>query len=196
MNKERIRTIIADSITTKAYLLYDDRVIKKMETCAQEMIRTLKRGGKIMICGNGGSASDSQHFAAEIVGRFQKERRALAAIALTTDTSILTSVSNDYAFDKVFQRQIESLGTSKDLLVAISTSGKATNCIAAVKTAKKLKLKTIALTGKNGGDLAKLAEISIIVPSDTTARIQESHIMIIHILCELIENAFLKAHES
>ena len=186
--KQKIKEIIADSITTKAHLLYDAKSLQAIEECAKLASTTLKKGRKILICGNGGSAADSQHFAAELVGRFQKERKAYSALALSTDTSILTSLSNDYAFDKVFERQIEALGTRGDLLFAISTSGKAKNVLAAVKRAKKMGLKTIGLTGKDGGDLAKIADVAIIVSSDVTARIQESHILIIHIICALVED--------
>ena len=192
MIKEKIRQIIGDSITTKAYLLYDEKFIKKIEVICKLFIKTLKKGGKIFIFGNGGSAADSQHFAAELVGRFQKERKGLAAIALTTDTSILTSLGNDYSFDRIFERQIEALAGPRDLIFAISTSGKAKNVIEAVKKAKKLNLKTIGLTGKDGGELAKITDISLIIPSSITARIQESHILIIHIICEMAEEAYHK----
>lgn len=186
--KQKIRDIITGSIATKTHLLYDAKAIGNIEESAKSIVATLKRGGKILICGNGGSAADSQHFAAELVGRFQKERRALAAMALSTDTSVLTSLSNDYAFDRVFERQIEALANPKDLLFAISTSGKAKNVIAAVKRAKKMGLKTIGLTGKGGGDLAKITDIPLLAPSALTARIQELHILIIHIICALVED--------
>ncbi|MEK7849271.1 MAG: D-sedoheptulose 7-phosphate isomerase [Candidatus Omnitrophota bacterium] len=187
-----IKKIIRDSITTKALLLYDENIIKKIRACADIITKTLKNGGKVLIFGNGGSAADSQHFAAELVGRFQKERKALAAITLTTDTSILTSLSNDYSFDIVFARQIEAYAGPRDLAFAISTSGNAKNVIRGVKEAKKLKIKTIGLTGKNGGELAKIADLSIVIPSFVTARIQESHILIIHIICELVEESWTK----
>jgi D-sedoheptulose 7-phosphate isomerase len=186
--KQKIKDIIVGSIETKTHLLYDAKTISGIEESARSIVATLKKGGKVLICGNGGSAADSQHFAAELVGRFQKERRALAAMALSTDTSVLTSLSNDYAFDRVFERQIEALASSKDLLFAISTSGKAKNVIAAVKRAKKIGLKTIGLTGRDGGDLAKITDIPLVVPSALTARIQELHILIIHIICALVED--------
>ncbi len=190
--EKMIKEIIQDSITTKALLLYDEDIIKKIRACADAVAKTLKKGGKCLIFGNGGSAADSQHFAAELVGRFQKDRKGLAAIALTTDTSILTSLANDYSFDIVFSRQIEAIGTSRDLAFAISTSGKAKNVIRAVKEAKKLKIKTIGLTGKDGGELAKISELSIVIPSLVTARIQEAHTLIIHIICELVEGSWTK----
>ncbi|MCX5706188.1 MAG: SIS domain-containing protein, partial [Candidatus Omnitrophica bacterium] len=139
--------------------------------------------------GNGGSASDAQHIAAELVGRFRKERKGLAAISLTTNTSILTSLANDYGYDIVFARQIEALAEKFDLAIGISTSGKAKNVALGIKQAKKMGLKTIGLTGGDGGELAKLVDISLIVPSSVTARIQEAHITIGHIICELIEEA-------
>ncbi len=190
--ENKIKEIIRDSITTKALILYDDKLIAKVGKAASLIQKALSRGGKIMFCGNGGSAADSQHFAAELVGRFQKERKGLAALALTTDTSILTSLANDYSFDIVFARQVEALGRPRDILFAISTSGKAKNIIAAVKQAKKKGLITIGLTGKDGGELAKISDLSIIVPSTATARVQESHILLIHIICELVERSFKK----
>lgn len=188
MNDE-IKQILRDAITAKAHLLYDEALIARIHSAATCMIQTLRRGGKILICGNGGSAADSQHLAAEIVGRFQKERKPWPAMALTTDTSALTSLANDYSFDIVFARQVEALATSKDILLAISTSGQAKNVLAAVKAAKKIGAKTIGLTGHNGGGLVKAADLALVMPGETTARIQELHICVIHILCELIEGA-------
>ncbi len=154
---------------------------------ANKMIECYKNGGKLLICGNGGSAADAQHFAAELVGRLNYDRGALPAIALTTDSSILTAVSNDYSFDNLFSRQIEALGNSNDTLILISTSGFSQNVINAVYTAKEKKIKTIALLGKDGGTLAGLADYKIIIPSHNSQRIQEGHITIIHIWCDLIE---------
>jgi D-sedoheptulose 7-phosphate isomerase len=189
---DRIRELIGDSITTKAFLLYDKAYAEKIEKIALLIVNALKKGSKILIFGNGGSAGDSQHFAAELVGRFQKERKGLAALALSTDTSSLTALSNDYSFNIVFKRQIEALGRPGDVAFAISTSGNAKNVLEAVRQANKMKLKTIGLTGKTGGGLSQTAGLSLIVPSNVTARIQESHILIIHIVCELIEDAFNK----
>ena len=140
-----------------------------------------------MLFRSGGSASDSQHLAAEFVGRYEKERRALAAIALTTDTSILTAVGNDYGYDKVFVRQIEALGQKGDVLFAISTSGNSKNVMAAVHRAKELGIHVIGFTGGEGGQLKALADLPIVIPSKKTSRIQESHIMIGHILCECVD---------
>ena len=140
-----------------------------------------------MICGNGGSAADSQHIAAELVGRFKRERRALAAIALSTDTSILTSLANDYSFDRVFSRQVEALGSPGDLLILISTSGNSANLVEAARAAKDREIGTMALLGRDGGKVAGEVDFSIIVPSSDTARIQEGHMLIYHIICDLVE---------
>lgn len=148
---------------------------------------SLANSGTIFWCGNGGSAADSQHLAAELVGRFKKDRRALRSIALTTDTSVLTCVGNDYSYDEIFARQIESLGRKGDVLVVISTSGNSKNVLRAIRKAKSLGVKTVALLGKNGGPCKKHADFALVVPSESTARIQECHILIGHIFCELIE---------
>lgn len=147
----------------------------------------LKSGGKIMFCGNGGSAADSQHLAAELTGRFIHDRRPLAAIALSTDSSALTCIGNDYSFDEVFARQVAGLGRAGDLLIGISTSGNSRNVIRAVAEAQKLGMQTIGLLGRDGGQLRSLCDHSIVVPSTVTARIQECHILIGHTLCGLIE---------
>ncbi len=185
--RERIAEIILESIQIKEKLL-KNQVTQIMEI-AKLLIEGLKKGGKLIIFGNGGSASDAQHIAAELVGRFQKERKALAAIALTTNTSVLTALANDYGYDLVFSRQIEALAGKNDLVLGISSSGKAKNVLSAFRQAKKMGLKTVALTGGDGGELVKLADLSLVVPSGVTARIQEAHITIGHILCELIEEA-------
>ncbi len=151
----------------------------------------LKSGHKVLFFGNGGSASDSQHLAAELVGRYEKERRGLPAIALSTDTSILTAVGNDYGFERIFERQIEALGSSGDVAYAISTSGNSKNVLSAVTKAKSIGIKTIGLSGRSGGQLNSMVDLSIVVPSDKTARIQESHIMIGHIICERVDELWL-----
>lgn len=170
-------------------VLLDKELVNMIEKATELLISTLKRGNKILIAGNGGSAGDSQHFAGELVGRFLKERKALPAIALSTNTSILTAIGNDYSFEKVFSRQIEALGKEGDSLVVISTSGNALNLIHAVDTAKSLSINTIGLLGNDGGKLGKLVDIPIIVPLSKTPRIQEIHIVIIHSICEIIEDA-------
>jgi D-sedoheptulose 7-phosphate isomerase len=147
----------------------------------------LAAGHKVMLCGNGGSAADSQHIAAELVGRFVKDRKALAAVALTTDTSALTSIGNDYGFEDIFARQVGGLGRAGDCLVAISTSGNSRNLIRAAETARATGICTIGLLGRGGGELLKLCDLSIVVPSTTTARIQEAHIFIGHTLCAMVE---------
>jgi D-sedoheptulose 7-phosphate isomerase len=157
---------------------------------AEAMLQCLRSGGKLLFFGNGGSAADAQHLAAEFVGRFVKERRGLPAVALTTDSSILTAIGNDYGFDRVFSRQIEALGNPGDVAVGISSSGNSPNVIAAIRVATKQRLKTIALSGRDGGALAQCADISIVVASPNTARVQECHIAIGHLLCELVENEF------
>ena len=187
--KEKIKKIISESLAAKTALLNDEKLIRRIEECARLILETLKKNGKIFIFGNGGSAADSQHFAAELVGRFQKERKALAALALTTDTSILTCLGNDKSFDTIFERQIEALAGPLDLAFAISTSGNAKNVIRGIEQSKKIGLKTIGLTGKDGGRLAKMVDAAIVAPSSNTARIQESHILIIHIICGIVEEA-------
>ena len=151
------------------------------------IVAAFESGNKVLICGNGGSASDAQHFAAEIVGRCEKERRPLSAIALTTDTSILTALGNDYGYDFVFSRQVEGLAVTGDLLVGISTSGNSRNVIVAAESARSKGIRSIGLLGRDGGALASRVDIPVIVPHTVTARIQEAHIFIIHFWCALIE---------
>ena len=160
-----------------------------IEAAGELLINTLKQGGKVLLCGNGGSAADCQHIAAEFVVRYEKKRQAMAAIALTTDSSILTAHANDFDFETVFSRQIEALGNDKDCLIAISTSGKSKNILKAVEAAKSKGMIVIGLTGCEGGELSKAATVSVIVPSVVTARIQEAHILIGHWWCGVIEEA-------
>jgi D-sedoheptulose 7-phosphate isomerase len=183
--RDRIKDILLESIQVKEELLRN--YVTQIKEIADLMIESLKKGGKVILCGNGGSAADAQHIAAEFIGRFKKDRSALAAISLTTNTSILTSLANDYGYDVVFAKQVEALGQKNDIVVGISTSGKAKNVALALKQAKKQNLKTVALTGGDGGDIGKLADVSFIVPSQVTARIQEAHITVGHIICELVE---------
>ena len=155
---------------------------------AANRIKTcLQKGGKLILMGNGGSAGDSQHIAAELIGRFKKERRAMPAIALTVDSSSLTALGNDYGFETVFERQVEALAQKNDAVVGISTSGNSENVVRALKKANALGAETIGLTGNNGGKIKEVANLSIVIPSNDTARIQEVHITIGHIICELIE---------
>jgi D-sedoheptulose 7-phosphate isomerase len=183
--RERIKDILLESIQVKEEILRNQ--IGQIAEIAQLMIDCLKKDGKVIVFGNGGSASDSQHIAAELVGRFKKDRSALAGIALTTNTAILTSLANDYGYDVVFSRQVEALGKKNDVVLGISTSGKAKNVALGIKQAKRMGIKTVALSGGDGGDIVKLADVSLVVPSKITARIQEAHITIAHIICEMIE---------
>jgi D-sedoheptulose 7-phosphate isomerase len=152
-----------------------------------EIAAAFGRGARVLVFGNGGSASDAQHFAAECVGRFQRERRAAAAIALTTDTSILTAIGNDYTFGRVFARQVEALGASGDVALGITTSGGSANVLEAFRIARALGLTTIALTGRDGGEAGRLADIHLNVPDASTARVQEVHRTMLHVICELVE---------
>ena len=160
-----------------------DRIVAQGE----DMAERLRRGCKILVCGNGGSAADAQHFAAELTGRFVTERRGLAGLALTTDTSALTAIGNDYGFDRIFARQVEALGRPGDLLLGISTSGHSPNVIAAVEAAKGVGLRTLSLLGRDGGALKDLSDDALVVPSTVTARIQEVHIMVLHFYCAILD---------
>jgi len=186
--KELIKRNFEGSIRVKQDTLKDNA--DAIAAAAAAIIGSLQKGGKVLIFGNGGSAADSQHMAAELSGRFQKDRKALAAVALTTDTSALTALGNDYGFEAVFARQVEALGKKGDVAVGISTSGNSANVLKASETAKAMGLTTISLTGNGGGKLAGQTDIKLVVPSKVTARIQESHICIIHCICEIVENAF------
>lgn len=163
-------------------------LIPQISAVAEELKACLKRGGKILLMGNGGSAADSQHIAAEIVGRYKKERRGLPAIALTTDTSILTSVGNDYGYDYIFARQIEALCRTEDVVIGITTSGNSKNVVAAIEEANKIGATTIGLTGGTGGKLSGLCKLNLVMPSSDTPRIQEAHIFVGHSVCDLLES--------
>lgn len=162
-----------------------ETVSRVAELCAQ----ALRAGHKVMFCGNGGSAADSQHLAAELVGRYKMERRALASLALTVDTSILTAIGNDYGYDDIFRRQVEGLGEAGDVLVGLSTSGNSRNVLKAFGQAKSMGIATVAFTGANGGAMAGAADVALPVPSTVTNHIQEMHITCGHLLCELVEKA-------
>ena len=195
MNRTKNNLIISSRINElKALLLNFESTCENQLILAAELIaRAVISGKKILICGNGGSAADSQHFAAELVSSFSKNvsRRAISAIALTTDTSILTAFSNDFSFEKVFMRQVEAHGNQNDVLIVITTSGKSKNCILAVKQAKTMGLKTVALTSMNA-EVSKEVDVSIEVPSVNTQHVQECHMVAYHILSEIIENAVLE----
>jgi len=161
-----------------------------IEMACTMMVSVLKSGNKVLLAGNGGSAADAQHIAAELSGRFVKERKALPGIALTVDTSALTSIANDYGYEYVFSRQVEAFAQPGDLFIGISTSGNSLGILNALESAKKLGCKTLGLSGRNGGKMNGLCDLNIIVPSDVTARIQEMHILIGHILCKAVDNSF------
>ncbi len=185
----------ADTAFAAAIALHD-RVRQNLGpalVAAQTIAGALGSGKKLLVFGNGGSAADAQHVASELVGRFMRERAALAAVALTADTSILTSVANDYSFKQVFARQIEALGQPGDVALAISTSGESLNVVAALQVARERGLKTIALTGRDGGRVGAAAEIHVNVPDQNTARVQEVHRTLLHVICELVEDGFSKS---
>jgi phosphoheptose isomerase len=165
-------------------------------TAAAAIVRSLGAGGTLLTCGNGGSAMDAQHLAAELVGRFQRERRGLPAIALTNDTSVLTSVANDYGFDRIFARQVEALGRSGDVALGISTSGRSRNVLVALELARAQGLTTIAFTGRDGGEIGRAVEIHVNVSSESTPRIQEVHRTLLHVLCDLVEREFSRPEQT
>ena len=182
---------IRDHLTSLADLsvLVSDEMSEDIAALAALVLSTVEAGGKIMFCGNGGSAADAQHLATEYVVRFARERRAVAALALTTDTSLLTAGANDYGFDTIFSRKIEALGRPGDLLVLHSTSGESENLIAAVEAAKVLDIRTVALLAKGGGRLKSVVDQALVVPTQSTARAQELHLAIGHIVCEIVDKA-------
>jgi D-sedoheptulose 7-phosphate isomerase len=180
---------IQESISVKTELA---RVAKQIAEAATAIVNCLRAGGKLIVFGNGGSASDAQHIVAELVGRYAVKRQALAAIALTTNSSSLTAIANDFGFEEIFARQLEALAKPQDVVLAISTSGNSSNVVRALETAKTLGLKKIGLTGNDGGKLRDLVDISVIVPSNSTPRIQEAHSLIIHILCGIVENSLVR----
>lgn len=167
--------------------------IEILNAITREFIKTLKNGGKLLFCGNGGSAADSQHIAAEFVGRFKKDRRGLAAIALTTDTSIITAVANDYGYESIFSRQVEALAQKGDVLIAMSTSGMSKNVLNAVAKAKEQGVLTIGLSGRDGGELSKCTDLCFIANADETSHIQEMHLIALHAISEVVEETFFGA---
>ncbi|HIP03182.1 MAG TPA: D-sedoheptulose 7-phosphate isomerase [Campylobacterales bacterium] len=167
-----------------------DEIQSYIYTACVIVTDTLAHGNKVLLCGNGGSAADAQHIAAELTGRYKTERRGLPGIALTTDTSALTAIANDYGYDRVFDRQVEALAREGDLLIGISTSGNSKNVNNALKVAKELGCRTIGFSGRDGGGMSELCDVNIVVPSDDTPRIQEMHILIGHIMCQAIDDSF------
>ncbi len=193
VSSEALRTLLRDriarSIALKQVLLADEYFHGLIMQVAMQIVESLDRGGKVFFCGNGGSAADSQHLAAEFTGRFLKERRALPAIALSVNTSSLTAIGNDYGFDLVFARQLEALGKEGDVVVGLSTSGNSPNVMRALEAANSKSIFSVALTGKSGGNLKNIADCTICIPSDETPRIQECHILTGHLICEIVEEA-------
>jgi len=182
--EQRVHAIIEESLATHG-LLFD--LIPAIRKAAQIMIESLRSGGKIMFAGNGGSAADAQHLAAELVNRFLKERAPMAGLALTTDTSVMTAIGNDYSFDDIFVKQVQAMGKKGDVLCCLSTSGNSKDIVKVLPIARSMGIATIGLTGSGGGAMADMVDLLIAVPSKATPRIQECHILIGHILCELIE---------
>jgi len=194
---QRIQQQFHDSLQAKQQAL--DTMAAPIERAVRLMTQCLQSGGKVMACGNGGSASDAQHFAAEFVGRFERERPGLAAIALTTDSSILTAVGNDYDFNSIFSKQVQALGSPGDVLIAISTSGNSANVLAAVEAARAKEMTVIALTGRGGGKLRERlgeTDVHICVPHERTARIQEVHILALHCLCDAVDLQLLGEQDN
>jgi len=185
--KNYIKNQIKKSYETKQDIYNNEDLLNKIELVAIKCVELYKIKNKTILAGNGGSAADAQHIAAEMVGRYGFDRPSLPSLALTTDTSALTAIGNDYGYDQVFSRQLEGMGQEGDLFIGISTSGNSVNIVKAFESAKAKGITTVALVGRDGGEMAKIADIALIVPSDSTPRIQESHILIGHILCDIIE---------
>ncbi len=195
MERNEISPCANKQAIMKEFLAHQETIKNVIETMQEPLfeasnlaVETLRNGNKILICGNGGSAADAQHIAAELTGRYKTERRGLPGIALTTDTSALTAIGNDYGYDRVFDRQVEALANKGDLLIGISTSGNSKNIINALKVARELGCKTLGLTGRDGGAMSTFCDINLIVPSDDTPRIQEMHILFAHTICQIIDN--------
>lgn len=188
MNVEDIRRIAAESLALKERFFAENA--ERVLVVGERIVTALKAGGKVLVFGNGGSAADAQHFASELVGRFVRDRIALPAIALTTDSSAITAIGNDLGFEAVFRRQVEAHGRPGDVAVGITTSGRSPNVVEALRAARQRGLVTVALTGRGGGQVATLVDHLIDVPHHDTARIQEVHAMIVHVLCQIVEEAF------
>ena len=186
---DAIADIVRESLLVKEAILGDHQLLETVASVGEKMVLALRDGKKLFFFGNGGSAADAQHLAAEFVGRFDRQRRALPAIALTTDTSVLTSISNDYSYESVFARQLEGLGSPGDIAVGISTSGNSPNVLSGIRSAKEIGLVAVGMTGLSGKELLELSDYCIRVPSDHTPRIQEAHILIGHILCEMVDES-------
>lgn len=187
---QMIRSLIESSIETKQKLLQDDKIAETVEEITKAIVAAFKNGNKLLLCGNGGSAADAQHLAAEFTGRFYKDRQALPAEALHVNTSYLTSVANDYSFDVVYSRMVTGIGNKGDLLIGLSTSGNSINIIKALEAAKEKGMITVGFTGQTGGKMKNMCDHLINIPSDDTPRIQESHILLGHIICQLAEEKY------
>src|SRR5713226_5117939 len=185
--ERQVGNLIEASIATKQAMLGDSQIVATIAKVCELLVNALKQGNKALLFGNGGSAADAQHIAAELVGRFAFDRPALPALALSVNSSCVTAIGNDYGFDRVFSRQLEALARPGDIAIAISTSGNSTNVLHAISTARKIGLKTIGLTGRSGGNLRNAVDYCICVPSNETPRIQECHILVGHIISELVE---------
>jgi D-sedoheptulose 7-phosphate isomerase len=189
LNAGVVRELIAESIAVKQRLVEDDALLQSIVTVAEKCIEAFRAGNKVLLAGNGGSAADAQHIAAEIVSRFERERPGLPAIALNTDTSMLTAIGNDYGYEKIFQRQLEANGSKGDIFIGISTSGNSQNVVNALSKAREMAILAVGLSGASGGRMAGACDICIRIPSDSTPRIQEAHITVGHIICAMLENA-------
>ena len=187
---DKIKNIISESIEVKQKVLTNDRIIETVQRIVKEMVAALKNGNRLYFCGNGGSAADAQHLAAEFSGRFYTDRDALPAEALHCNTSYLTAVANDYSYDVVYARLVKGIGVKGDILVGLSTSGNSTNIVKAFEVAKEKGMLTVGFTGEGGGKMKPLSDLLIDIPSKNTPRIQESHIMIGHIICQLVEEKY------
>lgn len=182
-----IKEQINDSMDVKQKILNDENILNVIKTASDVITNSYKNGGKLLLCGNGGSAGDAQHIAGEMVARFRLERNALSAIAFNTNSSVVTAIGNDYEYNYIFERQVEAFGKEGDVLISISTSGNSESVLRAINKAKEMNIKTVSLLGKDGGACKNISDYAIVVPSDDTPRIQESHIMIGHIICDIVE---------
>jgi len=196
MSNDKIFRAIGESISVKQKILEDEGLLDLIHEVADECIAAFRQGNRVLLAGNGGSAADAQHIAAEFVGRYAFDRPGLPSIALTTDTSMLTAIGNDYGFDQIFCRQLEANGRKGDVFIGISTSGSSPNVIAALQRARELDITTIGLTGQNGGEIQAHCDYCIQVPSMSTPRIQESHIMLAHIICDLVEETLFGGQDN
>ncbi len=196
MSNDAIIRAIGDSISVKQKILEDEGLLNSIHDIADECIAAYRQGNRVLLAGNGGSAADAQHIAAEFVGRYAFDRTGLPAIAFTTDTSMLTAIANDYGFDQIFRRQLEANGSKDDVFIGISTSGNSANVVAALQRARELDIITVGLTGQGGGEMQSLCDYCLQVPSTSTPRIQESHIMLGHIICDLVEETLFGGQDN